>query len=156
MIFASIEGWSGGWDKLTPEQYAELREHMALPEEKPQYAPHAAIWMDRDALRACARFEIVIRPAEDSNTNTMLVKLADRVGSLETATAERVAEGSAVTIAIPDIGLMTVRRVDVLCDACTDQLQTYLDNGWRLLAVCPPNAQRRPDYVLGHHSKDAE
>lgn len=26
------------------------------------------------------------------------------------------------------------------------QFQCYSD--WRILAVCPPNAQRRPDYIL--------
>lgn len=55
----------------------------------------------------------------------------------------------AVHIAIPDLGLLRMRKVTVLEDACTDELQAWLDKGWRILAVCPPNAARRPDYILG-------
>ena len=33
-------------------------------------------------------------------------------------------------------------------DACTNALQENLDNGWRIIAVCP-QPQRRPDYILG-------
>jgi hypothetical protein len=36
-----------------------------------------------------------------------------------------------------------------LDDACTDDVQRHLDEGWKILAVCPPNSQRRPDYILG-------
>lgn len=154
MIRAKIESWTGNWRTLDAEQYAELREHVGLPEEKPEYL-HEGVWMDREALLVCAKLGISITPDEDSSTNTMLVKLADRVEALSAATAERVANGSAVTIAIPDIGLMTMRSITVLSNSCTDEVQRYLNEGWRLLAICPPNAQRRPDYVLGHHDKDA-
>ena len=37
----------------------------------------------------------------------------------------------------------------MLCeDMCTDALQGHLNDGWRLIAVCPQES-RRPDYVLG-------
>lgn len=37
----------------------------------------------------------------------------------------------------------------MLCqDYCTDALQDRLNEGWRIVAVCPQEA-RRPDYVLG-------
>lgn len=52
-------------------------------------------------------------------------------------------------IHIPNIGLLTVRKVKILEDCCTDVLQQELDEGWSLIAVCPPNAVRRPDYILG-------
>lgn len=57
--------------------------------------------------------------------------------------------GRAVQITIPDTALLLINEVTVKDDCCTDELQGMLDDGWRLLAVCPPNAQRRPDYVLG-------
>jgi len=50
---------------------------------------------------------------------------------------------------IPNIGLLCVDEVTYLEDVCTDQLQSMLDEGWRILAVCPPRMQRRPDYILG-------
>lgn len=37
----------------------------------------------------------------------------------------------------------------MLCeDYCSDQLQSRMNEGWRLIAVCPQES-RRPDYVLG-------
>jgi len=50
---------------------------------------------------------------------------------------------------IPNIGLFMIDEVQVLEDICTDALQRELDQGWRILAVCPPNGTRRPDYILG-------
>ena len=44
--------------------------------------------------------------------------------------------------------LVNVNDLMLLQDACTDELQNTLDQGWRLIAVCPQE-QRRPDYVLG-------
>lgn len=38
-------------------------------------------------------------------------------------------------------------------DCCTDSLQEALDEGWRLLAVCPQES-RRPDYVLGRYNAE--
>lgn len=52
-------------------------------------------------------------------------------------------------IHVPSFGMMSIRRVQVMEDACTDQLQRELDEGWRILCICPPLDQRRPDYILG-------
>lgn len=41
-----------------------------------------------------------------------------------------------------------MNRLLLLGDCCTDELQSALDKGWRIIAVCPQE-QRRPDYVLG-------
>ena len=48
----------------------------------------------------------------------------------------------------PGPSLLNVDETLLMEDACTDALQENLDNGWRILAVCP-QPQRRPDYVLG-------
>lgn len=58
-------------------------------------------------------------------------------------------------ISVANIGLMQIQRVEVLEDCCTDALQSELDRGWRILAVCPPNDARRPSYVVGHFEKEA-
>lgn len=54
---------------------------------------------------------------------------------------------------VPNIGLLAIDEVLLIEDACTDNLQSHLDEGWRILAVCPPNCQRRPDYILGRTKK---
>lgn len=48
----------------------------------------------------------------------------------------------------PGPNLLNVNETLLMEDACTNALQENLDNGWRILAVCP-QPQRRPDYVLG-------
>lgn len=48
-----------------------------------------------------------------------------------------------------DSYLPAVDKVMVLEDACTDKLQEHLEEGWRIIAVCPQRDQRRPDYILG-------
>lgn len=41
-------------------------------------------------------------------------------------------------------------------DICTDVLQTELNNGWRIIAVCIQPDQRRPDYILGRYNPQLE
>lgn len=48
----------------------------------------------------------------------------------------------------PGPNLLNVNETLLMEDACTDALQENLENGWRIIAVCP-QPQRRPDYVLG-------
>lgn len=48
----------------------------------------------------------------------------------------------------PSPSLMAVTTTMLEEDCCTDKLQERLDDGWRILAVCP-QPKRRPDYVLG-------
>jgi len=85
----------------------------------------------------------------------MLVKLQDRIEAIgaevkrKLSMAEAEALNCAVQIHVPDLALMLISEVMHLDDCCTDVLQGYLNEGWRILAVCPPNAQRRPDYILG-------
>lgn len=57
-------------------------------------------------------------------------------------------------ISVANVGLMQVQCVEVLDNCCTNELQAWLDRGWRILAVCPPNDTRRPSYVVGHVDKE--
>lgn len=57
-------------------------------------------------------------------------------------------------VSVANVGLMQMTAVDVLKDVCTDELQNWLDKGWRILAVCPPNDARRPTYVMGHYNRE--
>lgn len=41
-------------------------------------------------------------------------------------------------------------------DCCTDALQTELNNGWRIIAVCVQPDQRRPDYILGRYNPELD
>lgn len=57
--------------------------------------------------------------------------------------------GAAVQVTVADSALLMIDEVIHRDDCCTDEIQAMLDEGWRIIAVCPPNAQRRPDYILG-------
>lgn len=71
-------------------------------------------------------------------------------GTLQlTAIAPETREAQNVYVQVPHVGLFAVDEVCVREDYCTDALQKDLDDGWHILCVCPPNAQRRPDYILG-------
>lgn len=77
-----------------------------------------------------------------------LTKKVDAVGYREAQYNEK------VSVHIPGLAMMQLDTVNVLTNVCTDELQTWLDDGWRLLAICPQPDQRRPDYVLGRTGND--
>lgn len=87
--------------------------------------------------------------------NAMIVKMqGERKWSYgEEVTVPDLQSGAAIQITIPDLALLLIDEVTYRDDCCTDELQNLLDDGWRLLAVCPPNAQRRPDYILGRRKE---
>lgn len=50
---------------------------------------------------------------------------------------------------VPGLGLLLIDEVRLAANCCTDDLQVFLEDGWRIVACCPQPDQRRPDYVLG-------
>ena len=56
---------------------------------------------------------------------------------------------------VPGNILISYNETLLLEDSCTDNLQSYLNSGWRIVAVCP-QAQRRPDYILGRYNPDID
>jgi hypothetical protein len=136
------------------EQWQTLRAAVpGLPEEKNR-AEYGTYLVDDEGLRVIARLGLTVRLAEDSNVDTMLTKLQDRVCTLEAQWRKEEHQFSdRVQICIPDSPLLYIDEVTYLEDACTNNVQNYLDDGWRILAVCPPNAQRRPDYIFGRRKQ---
>lgn len=156
LLNVSIYSWDDKWKSMTDEQYRDLAEAIPMldPEKKPEYP--GTVVVDDDGLRAMAKYGLQITLDEEGQKGCMFVKLQDKLEALGLKCADlsqAVAANAAVQIAIPDLGLMTIQTVEVLENCCTDVLQGHLDKGWRILAVCPPNAQRRPDYVLGRKDK---
>jgi hypothetical protein len=70
-------------------------------------------------------------------------QLGARIAAMQPAFNER------VQVVVPGFALMEIRHVEVRRDYCSDALQEDLDEGWRILAICPQPDQRRPDYILG-------
>jgi hypothetical protein len=65
-----------------------------------------------------------------------------------------VEDGVLVQVHVPNLSLLSFNQVDLLEDCCTDDLQKKLDEGWRILAVCPPLSERRPTYIVGRYVPD--
>lgn len=157
-----FECYSGDWNAINEEEYADLRSQIpSLPETKPENWCHGVYYITQDAFPVLGRLGIKFKVSQEEQRGVgqMLVKLQDRIDDLELKAsrhdlAKLAQEGAAVQIAVPGFALMAINEVTVLDDCCTDELQSYLNDGWHILAVCPPNAQRRPDYVLGRNNHE--
>lgn len=156
ILSVRINTYSGKWTDLSEQEYVDLREAIPMLPEKKDPHLYQTLVVDDDGLRALSRLGLDINLKDHDGSGTMIVKLQDKLEALglQQATLSRqIAENCAVQIAIPDLGLMTIQTVTVLTNCCTDTLQDYLDKGWRILAVCPPNSERRPAYVIGRKEK---
>lgn len=157
----SLQTYAGNFWQLTPENYARLRAAIpALPatleENRTRYsaeylvdlAEHGALLEELNVRVELCGF----------HSNSMLVKMADRIRDLETkGTLEDrtlYERGALLQLHVPNVGLIQYNEFDVLEDSCTDKLQEAIDEGWRVVAVCPPNAQRRPDYIIARYNPD--
>lgn len=150
--------WDHKWEDLDWEKVKMY--HPLAPEEKPanKYA-----WGDMDApLRlsdseiaglALLGFTLAVVPYPGAMITKMSEHEGQRLSWDNAPSPMDLRDGRAVQITIPDLALMYITEVTWLEDSCTNDLQAYLEDGWRLLAVCPPNAQRRPDYILGRVTK---
>jgi len=156
-MYLPIEFTGYNYRDVSDEDYAELRSVIpTIPADKPEYTILGTHFLTESAIPVVTKLELEFRVSQDQQTGVsqMLVKLQDRIEELELKEHKRnlaklAAEGAAVQIAVPNMALMSIREVDYLDNACTDMLQDKLDEGWMILAVCPPNSQRRPDYILG-------
>jgi hypothetical protein len=80
-----------------------------------------------------------------ANFNMMANKL------LALPAADR-AYNSKCEVHMPGQALSTYNEVMLLENTCSDELQTHIDHGWRMIAACPQPDQRRPDYILGRYN----
>lgn len=134
--------------ELEPEDYDRLREAFKsfkfpdTQEEIQSYSSYSGIEFVSDLSMMT---EMGLKPALSRIRGQFSEPHALRI-----PTDSRQPQPSIVNISIPNNSLFSVRRVIVIEDSCTDNLQSYLKLNWRIVAVCPPNDTRRPDYVLGH------
>jgi len=89
-----------------------------------------------------------------------LVELAEQIRAMETRLLGAAARpenyvNTRVNVHVPGAPLLHIDDVKVAEDLCTEALQCELDDGWRIVAVCPQPDQRRPDYVLGRRGESA-
>lgn len=144
--------------KENPELWAALREVFpSLPENPDTYSSLNDELTDLDLVGeflVSTGIDFTIKPVKHNifrkpGTEDRLRKMEREMKLLR---FQAHAGDSVAQIHVPNIGLLMVNEVEVVEDICTNALQTYLDEGWRILAVCPSIDQRRPDYILGRHN----
>lgn len=131
--------------KLTREQYAHLREQVVtlrLEEWKAEEA-EPQNWY---------RYSEPIVLSQSDMALLAQYGLKFTVTRIKNSFEHKHTEGNTtynLNFALPNIGLLSIDEVTWIDDACTQVLQAKLEDGWRIIAVCPPNGARRPDYILG-------
>jgi hypothetical protein len=61
----------------------------------------------------------------------------------------QIAFNERVQVAVPDSGLLNIKELRIETNCCTDAANGLLQEGWKIVAICPQPDQRRPDYVFG-------
>lgn len=154
-LIKAHSGWaSGAWDGLTDEEAAQLRslginDLAATAEERAkQYHVEFIGLMSELAKVQEAKPEV--------RWELGRVRGLQYEGSFDTYnfSGGKIA-GSPLgpqinQISVAGQALHDIRTVTWMEDACTEELQRALDEGWKIIAVCPPNDSRRPTYIIGH------
>lgn len=142
------------FDELSPEAWREFSDIWLLEKgTKQEHFYFSSAQRQRITMEQALRLqEIGVEVDLKGVDGTMLTKLRDQQKDWkygDRVTAADLVSGAAVQITLPDVGLLVIDEVTWREDECTEEIQRMLDDGWRIIAVCPPNAQRRPDYILG-------
>jgi hypothetical protein len=159
-MIASFSFGHGQLDGCTPERWEKLRDAVpslpTLNEAKDRW--YTSYTGDIRAVMR-AGFEIQVSPAK-SDANALLcieerlAELVEKIGALpKVPTIENQSFNSRCSVHVPGLGLLLIDEVMVRTDYCTEKLQEDLEDGWRVLAICPQPDQRRPDYVLGRQKR---
>lgn len=90
----------------------------------------------------------ILNGAEFSRLRTL--ELTNSKGDIN---AEEIALAMQTTqVHLPGNELMQIAEAFVMTNPCTEELNEQLQQGFRIIAVCPQIGQRRPDYVMGRPS----
>jgi hypothetical protein len=89
----------------------------------------------------------------DNAINLMLQAEAKLTTALKSFN-EKIEFNNRCDVHIGNLGLLNINQLAYTTDKCTEELQNILNEGWRILAVCPQPDQRRPDYVLGRYNEN--
>ena len=135
---------------LSPEPYAALRERFDEILELPEDSKTISDWSSPKFVGIMEDVEYLAGlgvKCQISRVRGTFVEKLPKLGVPEPVGQQ------IVNIMIPNAGLFSVKRLKLLSDECTDVVQGFLDEGSRIVAVCPPNDTRRPTYILGHQEE---
>ena len=134
---------------MSLDEYAEFRKKYKdfdMPEDSTQMADYLAYTMfgsEADFWELASKgFKPLARRIRGMSCDA-LPEVAKVPGSKEAQTL-------IVNVSVPNAALFAVQSITWVEDACTQHIQSMLDNGWRIVAVIPANDCRRPTYIMGH------
>lgn len=106
------------------------------------------------------RIEKALQPEVPTieNLNSMLAQIEQKFVSINKAmdNFKNQQFNEKVNVHVGGGLIVTYNELKLLEDSCTDILQSSLNEGWRVIAVCVQPNQRRPDYVLGRYNSDLD
>lgn len=146
MILVKVEIDYTGADKIramSPEELDALRKdcpNLEIPEELALYWSPDPTYMDLAEVE---------RLTDKHGVKAYMSKIRGLAYLQEISSKAAANTTSIINVSVANHNLFCVDEVTWLEDACTNELQKHLDVGWRILAVCPANDARRPDYILG-------
>lgn len=92
----------------------------------------------------------------DIDITQQLIELAEKPIKLIQENNEGSTYNSKCEVHMPGHSLSMYNDMMLKEDCCTDEIQSTLNSGWRIVAVCPQPDQRRPDYILGRFNPNQE
>ena len=101
------------------------------------------------------KFFVVVKPIA-VHVSTTLDALEALINKLESLPSIAQTLNTKCDVHIGGTQLMTMNRLCLVKDACTDHLQALLSEGWRILSINVQPDQRRSDYVLGRYEPDCK
>lgn len=96
-------------------------------------------------------------PSEHINLKPLprLTMMRDKFRKLNSAIPdERRAAGDTYQVNLPGFDLLAMREIGYREDACTEDVDALLKQGWSILAILPQPNHRRPDYIIGRTSRE--
>jgi hypothetical protein len=155
LILAAVEfGHQKVWTKEEQEALAEvsLTEPKFYSDSMPQYLGQlqygCEIIMSLSKAAQFGEYKVLryVGKAISQEMDGFQDQLVKMSGKAEPTLNQR------LQVVVPSLGVLALNQVRVCVDMCTNALQAELDDGWRIVAVCPQPDQRRPDYILGRSS----
>lgn len=100
------------------------------------------------------RFKILQKINVSVDITQQLIELAEKPVQIALNSEQGNTYNNKCEVHMPGHMLGMYNDILLLEDCCSDQLQSALNSGWRIIAACPQPDQRRPDYILGRFNPD--
>ena len=100
------------------------------------------------------KFKVIEKVDLNIDITEQLVELAEKPIKLTQESVGDQYYNSKCEVHMPGMAMSMYNEMLLLEDCCTDELQSSLNSGWRIIAACPQPDQRRPDYIMGRFNPD--